>query len=322
MVPRNGQLKLGYFLARGEGPKKRFQYCLNPNSSEHFLYFRAIQGHSGGTPVDPTLQDHVLLPDDFAEHIYDIGNAHDMHSIIQGGLIPGGRSLKRDRQSVFFTAVNPMYANQDLEEVQYDLVKPRNTVYKNTSRVHQDTVSWCKLKLAQSKGLQFYQTRSHAIALVNTLPATCIEKVVCMKVGEDLYCKVRQSPRLPRVALTPNPQNGYGRQILIPKRENPPTITANKASNTGKLVAHFLRTHVASIPETVSEVSKGKLVAVTLSTEFQVYLIQPSKKRLESQGNRQKTGSTIRESPEQGFADTGFEQDWRVQSCSAKSRLS
>ena len=35
------------FLARGGGPKKRFQYCLNPNSSKHFLYFRAIQGHSG-----------------------------------------------------------------------------------------------------------------------------------------------------------------------------------------------------------------------------------------------------------------------------------
>ena len=33
------------FLAKGGGPKKRFQYCLNPNSSKHFLYFRAIQGH-------------------------------------------------------------------------------------------------------------------------------------------------------------------------------------------------------------------------------------------------------------------------------------
>ena len=36
------------FLAKGGGPKKRFQYCLNPNSSEHVLFFRAIQGHSGG----------------------------------------------------------------------------------------------------------------------------------------------------------------------------------------------------------------------------------------------------------------------------------
>ena len=75
-------------LAKRGGPKKRLQYCLNPNSFEHFLYFRAIQGHSGGALVDPTLQDNVLLPDDFAEYIYHIGNVHDMHSIIQSGLIP------------------------------------------------------------------------------------------------------------------------------------------------------------------------------------------------------------------------------------------
>ena len=132
-VLRTGQVKLGPASWQiGAGPKKRVQYCLNPNSSKHFLYFRAIQGHSGGTLVDPTVQDNVLLPNDIVDYIYHLGNAHDMHSIIQGGLVPGGRSLKRDRQSVFFTAVNPMYANQDQEEVQYDLDKPRIAVYKNT----------------------------------------------------------------------------------------------------------------------------------------------------------------------------------------------
>ena len=119
------------FLANGRGPKNRFQYCLNPNSYQHVLYFRANQERSGGNFVDPELQDNVLLPDDFADYIYHIGNAHDMQSIIQGGLILGGRSLKRDRQSVFFTAVNPMHANQDQEEVQYDLDKPRIAVCKD-----------------------------------------------------------------------------------------------------------------------------------------------------------------------------------------------
>ena len=51
------------FLAKGGGPKKRFQYCLNPNSSKHYVFFRAIQGHSGGTLVDPALQDSVQLPE-------------------------------------------------------------------------------------------------------------------------------------------------------------------------------------------------------------------------------------------------------------------
>ena len=92
--------------------------------------------------------------------------------------------------------------------------------------------------------MQFYQTRSHTIALFNTLPAICMEKVVYMKTGQDLYCKVHQSPRLPRVVLTSNSSRS---------EKNPPTITANKASSTGKLVAHFSRTHVASIPEKVSD---------------------------------------------------------------------
>ena len=42
------------------------------------------------------------------------------------------------------------------------------------------------LKLAQERGLQFYQTRSHAIVLYNTLPAVHIEKAVCMKTKENL----------------------------------------------------------------------------------------------------------------------------------------
>ena len=34
-----------------------------------------------------------------------------------------------------------------------------------------NTVYWCNLKLTQEKGLQFYQTRSHAVVLYNTQPA-------------------------------------------------------------------------------------------------------------------------------------------------------
>ena len=43
-------------LAKGGGPKKRFQYCLNPNSSKHFLYLRAIQGHYCRQRTSPRVQ--------------------------------------------------------------------------------------------------------------------------------------------------------------------------------------------------------------------------------------------------------------------------
>ena len=82
-------------------------------------------------------------------------------------------------------------------ETPRDLTKPRIAPYKNTWTRLQNTVLWWNLKLAQEKGLQYYQTRSHAIVLYDTLPAASIEKVVCMKTQDELYQKVRLTPRLP-----------------------------------------------------------------------------------------------------------------------------
>ena len=64
---------------------------------------------------------------------------------------------------------------------------------------------------AQSEGLQFYQTRSNAIILYNTLPAVCIERVVNIRSGEELYSKLYQFAELSqRIAFKPNLP--YGRQ--------------------------------------------------------------------------------------------------------------
>ena len=108
-------------------------------------------------------------------------------------LIPGGRSNRKNRQSVFFTAVNPIDVQPDRRKVVYDLNKPRIAPYKQTWRSHHNTVFWCNLQLAQRQGFRFYRTRSHAIILFYTQPAFCI---VYMKTGEDLYCKVHQSPKV------------------------------------------------------------------------------------------------------------------------------
>ena len=70
------------------------------------------------------------------------------------------------------------------------------------------TENWCNLKLVQEKGLHFYQTRSHAVVLHDTLPAACIEKAVCTKTTDELHQKVRSTPRVPRVMLKANSQYG------------------------------------------------------------------------------------------------------------------
>ena len=111
-MPRIGRLKNGYqFWQKGEGQKRRFQCCLNPNYPHKFLFLRAIQGHSGST-INPALQGNVLLPEGFTENIYHVGNGKELRSIVNHGSIPGGVCLKTGRQAVFFTVVNPM-ANKD-----------------------------------------------------------------------------------------------------------------------------------------------------------------------------------------------------------------
>ena len=73
-------------MGKGGGNKKKFQYCSDPSGQE-ILYLRALQGHSGRNPIDPELQDNVLIPNIFFEYIYHIGCAIKLHSITNSGLI-------------------------------------------------------------------------------------------------------------------------------------------------------------------------------------------------------------------------------------------
>ena len=75
-------------LAAGGGSKRRYQYCLD--ISGIIVYLRALQGHSGRNLIDPSLQDNVVIPSGFFQHIYHMGCAFNLHSIINSGLIPGG----------------------------------------------------------------------------------------------------------------------------------------------------------------------------------------------------------------------------------------
>ena len=60
-----------------------------------------------------------------------------------------------------------------------DLNEPRHAHYMHkASKKHQNTVYWVDIKHPLKKGLKFYQTRSNAIILHETLPAYCIPKVV------------------------------------------------------------------------------------------------------------------------------------------------
>ena len=181
-------------MAGGGGQKKIFQYCTD--SSGTILYLRVLQGHSGRSLIDPSLQDNVVIPDGFFKYIHHVGCAINLHSIISSGLIPGGQNLSK-RQTVFFLPVDPMdKEHKDPDTI--DLEAPRLAQFlRNAWKRHQNTVFWVDINLALTKGLKFYQTRSNAIILHETLPAYCIPKVVRMETGEVLFEKVYASLRPP-----------------------------------------------------------------------------------------------------------------------------
>ena len=170
--------------------KKRYQYCTD--SSGKIVYLGALQGHSGRSLIDPTPQDNVVIQSNFFQHICHVRCAFNLHSIINSGLIPGGQKLN-NRQTVFFLLVDPMDKNQKDPDT-IDLNEPRHAQYLHKAwKRHQDAVYWVDINLALKKRLKFYQTRSNAIILHETLPPYCIPKVVGLETGEVIYEKVYMS---------------------------------------------------------------------------------------------------------------------------------
>ena len=157
-------------MARGRGSKKIFQHCTDPSRQE-ILYFRDLQGHSGRNLIDPSLQDYVIIPNDFFDYIYHIECAMNLHSIVNSGLIPGGQILSK-RQTVFFMPVDPMNKeHKDPDTV--DLKAPflHGTCIKR-GRTIEPRCIWVDIKFAQRKG---FKVQSDAIERHHPLqyPESC-----------------------------------------------------------------------------------------------------------------------------------------------------
>ena len=179
-------------MAAGGGSKKRYQYC--SDISGIIVYLRALQGHSGRSLIDLSLQENVIIQRGFFQHIYHIGCAFNLHSIINNGLILGGQNSSK---RVFFLPIDPRDKGHQ-DPAQIDFTVPRRAQDLHSAwKKHQDAVFWVDINLAIRKGLTFYQTRSNAIILQGILPAYCIPKVARLKTGEVLYEKSYMSPRPP-----------------------------------------------------------------------------------------------------------------------------
>ena len=162
---------------------------------------------------DVMLQDNLLIQRGLFQHIYDIGCAINLHSIINNGLVPGGQDSSR-RQTVFFLPIDPRDKGlKDPEHIDFSV--PRRARYVHSAwKKHQDAVFWVDINLAIRKGLTFCQTRSNSIILQGTVPACCIPKVVGLKTGEVLHEKVFMSPPLPpKISLMHERKRELGLEI-------------------------------------------------------------------------------------------------------------
>ena len=185
--------------------KEKVSILFATDEPERLLYLRAIQGHSGrahsgNAHIDPVLQDNVLLPITFTKYECHVGHGNELRSIVHNGLTPGGLSTETGRYAVFFTVVDPMDDNQAYGR-RSAICHKQESRLKNLGKHLQIQYFGAILSPAQVRGLRFYQTKSNAVVLHDTLPAEFIEKAVRMKTGEQLYH--RDSER-PRVALEEN----------------------------------------------------------------------------------------------------------------------
>ena len=121
-----------------------------------------------------------------------------------------------------------------------NLDAPRLAWYKQKVwKKHRKTVCWVAINLAQKNGFKFYQTRSNAIILSDTLPAYCIPKAIMMGSGEVIYEKVYASPRpRPKISFNDNWMKELGSEVAGGGKDSQQTQpkTKNPFVRTGRPV--------------------------------------------------------------------------------------
>ena len=83
------------------------------------------------------------------------------------------RALKNGVKQYFFTHLDPFWKGTEEE---FNDLKPRTVHHKSKWKASQNAVYWINLGKAQEKGLQCWQTRSHATTPCDSVPADCVEK--------------------------------------------------------------------------------------------------------------------------------------------------
>ena len=219
------------------GNNKRFQYCADPSGQE-ILYLRALQGHSRRNLIDPSLQDNVLIPNDFFEYTCHIGCAINLHSVTNSGLIPGGQNLST-RQTVFFRSVDPMN-KEHRDPNKIDLEAPRLAWYKQKNGRNMKTrCVGSTLNLLNRKDLSSIKHDRTKSSFTTHSQLVVSRKTIMMENGEIIYEKVFASPLPPpKVSFKDNWMKELGSEFAGGSEDSKQTQLKSKTQllSTGRPV--------------------------------------------------------------------------------------
>ena len=114
------------YIHRGN-TRPRCQYCVESNNN--LLYDRAIQDL-----IDPELLIMWRLHQDGKKTLCHVGSSCTVNSILQAGLIAGGKDTEKGRQTVFFTPSDPIGVEteeecDDLTETTKSLVQGQAEIF-------------------------------------------------------------------------------------------------------------------------------------------------------------------------------------------------
>ena len=202
--------KLIHLLRHGSLPRDNDGaiefWRIKDNFQKHFLYWH----HWSDEKWKNSMAGGVLLILHYRTMslFWTVSSGTFITSDVQSVYIPSsiqdwlsGGQILSNRQTVFFLPVDSMEKeHKDPDTI--DLEAPRLAQYMHKAlKKHQNTVYWVDINFALKKGLKFYQTRSNAIILHETLPAYCKPTVVRMETGEVKHEMVYASPRpLPKIS--------------------------------------------------------------------------------------------------------------------------
>ena len=127
-------------------------------------------------------------------------------------------SNEEDEKTCFFTAIDPMVAT--MLALQHKEDEPRNIHYLFQWRPAHHAVCWFDLRLAQNRGLEFWQTINSAIILYGSIPTHFLVKVVRRKLDDaevEILCEKEQAGQS-RVILKDDPAASWRRFSLRKER--------------------------------------------------------------------------------------------------------